>query len=109
MEAEKREILDYLKAALGQFVSVKEICRRAGGKHRHADDPRWAVPVLRRLVEEGLIERDAAGHYRLKPPETSRRKSRRWVSPQVAKILRASGKSFGDYQIEDLDSPENQP
>lgn len=108
METEKREILEYLKASNGQYVSVKEICRRAGGKNRHEDDPRWAVPMLRRLLEEGQIERDASGHYRLKPPETDRRKSRRWVSPQMAKILRASGTSFGDYQIADLDSPESQ-
>ncbi len=106
MDAEKREILAYLKTWPGHFVSAKEICRRAGGKRRHREDPRWALPVLIRLVEEGLIEKDAGGHYRLKAPDPDRRKPRRWISPQMAKILRSSGKSFGDYQITDLDAPE---
>ncbi len=108
MEAEKREILDYLKAAAGQYVSAKEISRRAGGKRRHREDPGWAVPVLQRLIEEGLIEKDAAGHYRLKPPATDRRKPRKWVSPQMAKILRSGGASFGEYQTIELDLPEEE-
>src|SRR5262249_35058813 len=67
MDSDEREICLYLKGWPGQFVSVAEITRRAGGKRRGRQDPNWAVPVLTRLVEKGILEADSTGHYRLIP------------------------------------------
>lgn len=65
MEADERQIEAYLESMAGQFVSGREIARRAGGKSRFEEDPNWAAPALRELVEKGIIEMDPTGHYRL--------------------------------------------
>ena len=108
MDADEREICLYLKGWPGQFVSVAEITRRAGGKRRGRQDPNWALPVLTRLVEQGILESDSTGHYRL-IKRTKPEKKKRWVSPHIQKILEKSGKSFEgviDIKDEDDDLPE---
>src|SRR5262245_28984098 len=94
MNADEREICLFLKSWQGQFVSGKEIARRAGGKWRFRNDPNWAAPLLTRLVERGIVDTDALGHFRLRPKEKDNRKT--WVSPQMKKILERSGKDFKD-------------
>jgi len=100
MDAEEKEISDFLKSWPGQFVSSKEICRRAGGKWRFRDDPGWAVPVLTRMVEKGILESDASGHFRLLPKEKEKKK-KIWISPEVKKALEDSGRAF---EIKDEDA-----
>lgn len=102
MDAEEREIYFYLKAWKHVFVSAREICRRAGGKHRFRQDPDWAKPALARMVERGILETDAAGHYRIRPPDKKVTGPKRWVAPQVACILKQSGKDFSGI-LEDED------
>lgn len=80
---------------------------RAGGKRRYREDPRWALPVLLRMVESGQIETDSLGHYRAKPVDARSKKRRRWVSPRIAKILRESGRDFGGISVTDLDAPDD--
>jgi hypothetical protein len=100
MDADERDICNYLKSWPGQFVGMSEICRRAAGKKRFRDDPNWAVPAMNRLVEKGVVESDATGHYRL-PRAEKKQKKKRWVSPQIKRILEASGKNFeGVFEIE---------
>ena len=109
MDADEREICLYLRGWPGQFVSVAEITRRAGGKRRGRQEPDWALPVLGRLVEQGLLESDSTGHYRL-IRRSKKEEKRRWVSPHIQKILEKSGKSFeGVFEIkdEDDDLPEH--
>ncbi|MBE0544545.1 MAG: hypothetical protein IH623_24670 [Verrucomicrobia bacterium] len=93
MDADEREIYYYLKSWKNEFIAARDICRRAGGKHRYRQSPEWAKPVLTRMEERGILESDNAGYYRLKPPP-EKNKKRHWVSPQVAKILQQSGKDF---------------
>jgi len=93
MDADERDICQYLKGWPGQFVSYGEIARRAAGKRRYRQEPDWASTVLARLVETGSIESDSTGHYRLKAVP-KKEKSKRWVSPQIRKILEQSGKTF---------------
>ena len=108
MDADERDICIYLKSWAGQFVHMTEISRRASSKRRYQKEPAWAVPVLNRLVEKGLIEADTTGHYRLRP-RTKKNKSKHWVSPEVRKILEKSGKNFdGVLEIEDEDDFLNQ-
>jgi hypothetical protein len=101
MDADEREICIYLKSWSGVFISGREIARRAGGRRRFRDDPNWASPVIARLVEKKIIEDDAGGHYRLIPREKN--KVKKWVSPQIKKILEQSGKTF---DVGDLDDDE---
>jgi len=103
MDADEREIYYYLKSWKAEYISAREICRRAGGKRRFHHDPDWAKPVLSRMIEKGIVESDAAGHYRLKPMDQKLRKGSRWVSPQIARILRESGKDFKEVLIDDAE------
>ena len=93
MDSEEREIFYYLREQRERFVSAVSICRQAGGKHKARANPDWAKPVLLRMVERGILETDDVHAYRLKPiPETSAAKQ--WISPQIASILKRSGKNF---------------
>jgi|ERR1051325_7811511 hypothetical protein len=95
MDADERDICDYLHSWRGQFVAAREIARRAAGKWRFRDDPNWAVPILVRLTERKVIECDASGHYRLMP-EQKKKDRKKWISPEVRKILEQSGKDFAE-------------
>jgi hypothetical protein len=102
MDADQNEICQYLKSWPGQFVSRKEICRRAGGKWRYREDENWALPVLQRMLECRLVESNSTGHYRLliKAVNEEKNKKRLWVSPTIRAILQKSGRNFG---VIDLD------
>jgi hypothetical protein len=93
MDADEKEICLYLKGFPGQFASYGEIAKRAGGKRRYREDPNWASALLTRMVEKGILESDSTGHYRLKVVQ-KREKAKRWVSPQIRKILEQGGKTF---------------
>jgi hypothetical protein len=103
MDSDEREICLYLKGWPGQFVSVAEITRRAGGKRRAREDANWAIPVLSRLVEKGILESDSTGHYRF-IARYKKQKKTRFVSPHIQKLLEKSGKSFqGVFEVDDED------
>lgn len=93
MDSEEREIFFYLREQGEQFVSGLTIDRHAGGRRKARQSPDWARPVLLRMVERGILETDDARSYRLKPipppPPT-----KQWISPQMAGILKRSGKNF---------------
>lgn len=105
MDAEEREIFYFLKSWRNQFVSSREVCRRAGGKKKFQSAPEWAKPLLTRMVERGILETDAAGHYRIRPPQP-KGAMKRWVSPQIAAILRKGGGQGADIVISDSDVDE---
>ena len=90
MDADEREIYQFLKSRGLEFVHTREICRRASGKRRFHEDPEWAKPVLLRMAERGILETNATGHFRL-GPIPKKNKGKRWVSPDIAKILKDSG------------------
>jgi len=104
MDSDEREICTYLKAFVGQWVSAREIARRAGGKHKYREDPNWAAQPLARLQDKNLVESDTNGHYKLKAYEP-KKKARKWISPHLKKILEQSGKTY-DTGVE-LDAPED--
>ncbi|HEY5042273.1 MAG TPA: hypothetical protein VIK53_09740 [Verrucomicrobiae bacterium] len=90
MDADERDIFDYLKTWGSDFISAKEICRRAGTKKRYHEDNDWAKVVLVRMVDRGILESDSLGRYRIKPvPKKS--KQHRWVAPDINKILKEGG------------------
>jgi len=90
MDSEEREIFHFLKTWGEQFVGVKEIARRASNKKKFYDDPEWAKPVLVRMQERGVLESNALGQFRIKPVGKKSR-DKRWVAPDIAKILQENG------------------
>jgi hypothetical protein len=90
MDSEEREIFYFLKTWGEEFVSVKEVARRASGKKKFYDNPDWAKPILGRMQERGVLESNAQGQFRIKPV-AKKGKDKRWVAPDIAKILQESG------------------
>jgi hypothetical protein len=85
-----------------QFISGREVCRRAGGKWRFRDNPYWATEPLLRLVEKQVIESDSSGHFRIRQKE-KREGDKKWISPELKKILEESGKTFDDLEADETE------
>jgi len=95
MDADEREIFHFLKTWGAEYVGAVEIARRAGNKKKFFEDPNWAKPVLMRMADRGILQSDSSGRYRIKP--LSRKdKNKRWVAPDIAKILQESGVEVED-------------
>jgi hypothetical protein len=107
MDADEREICDFLKSFPGQFISGREIARRAGGKWKFLDDQNWAVPALIRLKEQNLLDSNASGQYRL-VAGIKKEKKKKWISPHIQKILEESGKDFSEVTGEEGGAGEAQ-
>jgi hypothetical protein len=99
MDSDERDIVNFLKAFPGEYVAIREICRRASGKWRFRDEPEWAGPVLVRLVERGIIEDDANGHFRFIIKD--QKENAKWVAPHIRAILKKSGK----FKMDDPEDP----
>ena len=109
MDADEKDIVTYLKVWAGQFISAREIARKAASKRRYEKEPDWAVPVLGRLLEKGLVEADSMAHYRL-VPDSKKEKARRWISPAIQKILEKTGKDFSEgVEIDEPETPPKKP
>ena len=90
MDSDEREIYQFLKTWGTEYVGAMEIARRATNKKRFYEEPDWAKVVLMRMADRGVLESDSQGRYRIKP--VSRKgKNKRWVEPDIAKILHESG------------------
>ena len=102
MDADQTEICQFLRTFQDQFVSGKEICRRAGGKWRFREEPTWALPILRRMFESKIVETDEDGRFRLTQPSTPGKATRKkvWMSPAIQRILEESGKNFGVFEVD---------
>ena len=121
LSSDELEILGYLKSWKGKYVTLVEISRSAGGRQRFKETPKWANPLMARLVEMNLAEVNERGHYRAvfeeeanasvvgddyfpapKEPEPVESvapkptisKQQRWIAPEYATILNKSGKKF---------------
>jgi len=92
MDTDEHEIFRFLKTWGTNFTSANEVCRRAGTKRRYHEDPNWAKPILARMEERGILEKDVQGRYRLKPVSRKKRRQQ-WIAPNIAQILKDSGVS----------------
>jgi hypothetical protein len=101
MDVDEREIFLFLKTYGTDFVALREICRRAGGRKRYHEDHEWARPTLQRMVERAILETNSEGQYRVKPVPR-KKKGNRWVSPDIAKILQESGVEAESVTGEDI-------
>lgn len=102
MDADQTIICQYLKQSPEEFISRKEICRRAGGKWRYREDENWAVPALMHLLENRVVESDDTGHFRLMKQTTkgAGNKQRLWLSPAIRSVLKQSGQEFGTIDLD---------
>lgn len=100
MDSDEREVYLYLKGQPDQSVTTNSICRHAGGKQKFRESPDWGKSVLSRMLDRGILEVDAAGAYKLSPMPKNDTEARRWVSPQIAAILKKSGRRF-DHMIKE--------
>jgi hypothetical protein len=90
MDADERDVFNFLKSWGGQFVSAREISRRASNKQRFQEEPDWARPVLLRMVGRGILESNAAGRFRIKPISREDRE-KLWAGTDIDKILEENG------------------
>jgi len=110
MDADENEIVAYLKQFGRQFVSGREICRRAAGKQRYREEPYWANQPLLRLVERGILETDAGGHFRIVPDEKKQRGHKDADASRVKKLLEGSGEDLSDAlgsEVPDTSASQN--
>ena len=105
MSSDEREIYNYLQTWGAEFISAKEISRRAGTKKRYHEDPDWAKPFLMAMAEQGVLEGDLMGRFRIKPDRKKGGKQR-WVSPEIEQILKEKGVEV-DGVAQDLSADEN--
>lgn len=78
----------FLKLRSGEFIPAREISRRVGGKRRYRFAPEWAEPVLLRITERGILERDEADRFRLKPIPKRDTKGKVWAALGIAEVLK---------------------
>ncbi|SPE54673.1 hypothetical protein SBV1_1910018 [Verrucomicrobia bacterium] len=104
MDADEREIYNFLKTRRHEFISVRDISQRLGSKRLRNASPEWAKSILERMTERGILQTDGEG-FCLKPIQLKENSGKRWVSPEVAKILKASGK-FSDRVLDPGDEDE---
>lgn len=105
MDSEEREIFQFLTTWGAEFVSYREIARRAGGKQKFHKNPDWARPLLTRMQERGILASDAQGRYRIKPV-AKKSKATRWVSPDIAKILQEKGVNVEGSNLSEIGNEE---
>ena len=103
LSSEALEVVAFLKTAHGKYVSLGEISRRAGGRRRFEESPRWARNLVQPLVEAGLIEANSRGHFRIKgggPPEV------RPSKPVATPPAKQHGVVLGDDYFPAISTPK---
>jgi hypothetical protein len=66
MTYEELAIVNFLKGSPDGFLARREIARKALKRTAFEENPHWADAPLAGLAEQGVIEQDDSGHYRLK-------------------------------------------
>jgi hypothetical protein len=66
MTYEELGIMNFLKGSPETFVARREIARKALKRTVFEENPHWADAPLSGLVDQGLVEQDDSGHYKVK-------------------------------------------
>jgi hypothetical protein len=69
MTYEEMAIVNFLKGNPGSFVARREIARKALKRAVFEEDPHWVDPPLSSLLDQGLVEQDDSGHFKIKKYE----------------------------------------
>lgn len=59
------EIVAYLKQNREGYCARKEIARRARSREEFEENPQWVAAPLSSLVNQGIVEQNDQGHYKL--------------------------------------------
>jgi len=102
LNAEALDIIAYLKTAPDKFVSLPEISRRAGGRRRFEEFPDWAKNLMAPLLEAGLIQVNARGHYRIPGSERLQAPA---AKPAPYPSRKSKAKVIGDDYFPAIDPP----
>ncbi len=66
MTYEESAIMTFLGGSPECYVARREIARKALKRTVFEENPHWADAPLASLVEQGLVEQDDGGHYRIR-------------------------------------------
>jgi hypothetical protein len=66
MTYEETAIMNFLKGSPDAYVARREIARKALKRTVFEENPHWADAPLGSLVDQGLVEQNDSGHYRIK-------------------------------------------
>jgi hypothetical protein len=66
MNADEVRIIGFLNEFPDEFVSVIDVSRKLGKGRRYKDDRTWALPIMRRMEMDGLLETNDAGDFRVR-------------------------------------------
>ena len=69
MTYEEMAILSFLKGNPDGYVARREIARKALKRVVFEENPHWADAPLAGLVDQGEVEQDDSGHYKIKKYE----------------------------------------
>ena len=105
LSAEALDIIAYLKTAPNKYVSILEISRRAGGRRRFEESPNWAKDLMAPLMDAGLLEVNARGHYRAAVETESETKPQAQATPALCSIFTCGPKIIGDDYFPGKEQP----
>jgi len=77
-------ILNYVKSFPETFLAPAEIAKKANPR-AFREDPRWAFAALLKLSNAGLLESDAAGHYRFIDPDAKHKEAQEELKNRLRK------------------------
>ena len=69
MTYEELAIMNFLKGSPESYVARREIARKALKRTIFEENPHWADAPLASLVDQGVVEQNESGHYRIKKYE----------------------------------------
>jgi len=65
MTYEELAIMNFLKGSPESYVARREIARKALKRTIFEENPHWADAPLASLVDQGLVEQNESGHYKM--------------------------------------------
>lgn len=66
MSYEESAIMNFLQGSASDYVARREIARKALKRAIFEENPHWADAPLASLVDQGLVEQNESGHYKIK-------------------------------------------
>ena len=69
MSYEELAIINFLKGSPDSYVARREIARKALKRTIFEESPHWADAPLASLVDQGVVEQNESGHYKIKKYE----------------------------------------
>jgi len=66
MNADEVRIIGFLNEFPDEYVSVIDVSRKLGKGRRYKEDRTWALPIMRRMEMDGLLETNNVGDFRVR-------------------------------------------